>query len=670
MSGLKNILKDVHRRSLWQVLGIYLAGSWIALQVVQTVVETANLPQWLPGMAIVLLVIGFPIVMATAVLQTSSPSSDRTRPDVEFGESWGAGDPGSAAHKLFTWRNAVIGGGAAFALWGVVATGLLLTGRGVAAGGAEPDGRASIAVLPFTSMGGGDESETFSVGIHDDLLTRLSKVKSLRVISRTSVMRYKDTQKSIPEIGDELGVATILEGSVLSAGGQINFNAQLIDADSDEHLWAETYNRALTLENIFALQRELAERIAGALSATLLPEEASEIETPPTDDLEAYNYYLQGNKYFNLGPRSEDFEISFQMYQRAVELDPSFALAYAKMALAYGQLYQGGGERTQEVLDKAREAVDRAFQFDPDLAEAHLALGQWYYAGYRDYDRAMDHLNRAQAANLQSVDLFHLLGAVQRRKADFAGSIASFEEMVRLDPLSAHFAEDLGTTYWRIGEYEKAEAEFERAISLAPNLISAYDWKADLYYTWDGDTRRARETLARTDTTQGGPQWQLYLFDLADGDFEQALKRRPAQNDHFWRARALSLMGRQDEARAFYDSSLVEALPDLEENPDDMGLRFEVAFAHAALGRVEDAIREAEEAARRWPASRDALAGPRALFSLAQIYTIVGEHDRAVDTLEELLHQSPGYTRARLRIDPLLRPLHGNPRFMALTGDG
>ena len=293
MSQTKRFIREIHRRSLWQVLSIYLTASWIAVQVVQTLADSAGLPSWVPAMAVTLLVIGFPIVMATAFIQEGigqeRGSQDR-EPDAS--ELVAAGP--TTTRRLFTWRNAIGGGVAAFALWGVVATFLLLAGPradGSLARG-EPD-RPVIAVLPFTSGGAEEDSKTLSLGLHDDLLTRLSKIKALRVISRTSMMQYQETTKNIRDIGQELGAAAILEGSVLAVGDQVRVNAQLIDASTDEHLWADNYQMAYTLKNIFDLQREIAERIADALSATLLPEEKTELAAVPTEDMDAYNFFLR-----------------------------------------------------------------------------------------------------------------------------------------------------------------------------------------------------------------------------------------------------------------------------------------------------------------------------------------------------------------------------------------
>ena len=412
--------------------------------------------------------------------------------------------------QLFTWRHAMAGGVAAFALWGVVATFLLLSGpRGESStAGAGPD-RPVIAVLPFTSGGSEEDSKTLSLGLHDDLLTRLSKIKALRVISRTSMMQYQETTKDIRAIGRELGAAAILEGSVLAVGDQVRVNAQLIDASTDEHLWADNYQMAYTLKNIFDLQREIAERIAEALSATLLPDEKTELAAVPTEDLDAYNFFLRGNRYFDAGPRSDDFTVSFQMYEQAIELDPEFTDAYVRLALARSERCQNRGtcfrpENRIAIL----EAASRALSLAPDLPQAMVAMGYYHYAVERDFEKALDYGLRAEEDGLGDAEVHHLLGAVKRRMDDFEGSIESFAEAARLDPLSGHFLEDLGHTSLYVRLFEEAEEILRRAIALAPNERTAYGYLGDLYLSVDGtDTKRARNAVLEfSDTTVGTVQ--------------------------------------------------------------------------------------------------------------------------------------------------------------------
>ncbi len=380
---MKKLIREIHRRSLWQVLVIYGVGAYIGFEVIQTLTEGLGLPSWFPSCAIMLFIIGLPIVLATAFVQEGLGSAARRDPtllpDVEIGGAAAAEHArreAAGARRVFTWRNALMGGVFAFALWGVVAAGwLLLAGdivreareSGVAA--AADERWKSIAVLPFENLSDDPENAFFAAGIHDDILSQLSKIRDLTVISRTSVMQYAGTEKDMRTIADELGARTSLEGSVRRAGGQVRIVTQLIDAKADAHLWSETYDRELTVANVFAIQSEIAQRIAQALKAELSPEEKERIASRPTDSPEAYDFYLRGKEYFRRpGLEKENYRIAQQMYERAVELDPQFALAHASLSRVHSLFYRASFDRSAERLSQAREAAGRALELDPDLS--------------------------------------------------------------------------------------------------------------------------------------------------------------------------------------------------------------------------------------------------------------------------------------------------------------
>ena len=303
MNDVRRLIREIHRRSLWQVLGIYLAASWGVLQVVDTVVDTAGLPDWLPGLALILLLVGLPVVLATAIVQeglgrtaaVDSPAEETGPPSTyESPEAKRPSPIGSGRTEpvvVFTWRNAMLGGVCAMALWGVAATGLLLRGGGAAAGdeGVPP----SIAVLPFENMAS-EENQYFTDGIHEDIITALTKVGGLKVISRTSVLDFADpmNRPTIPEIAAQLGVVAILEGSVRREGEDVRVTAQLIDGRDEGHLWADTYDRGVGV-GVFALQASLAREIANELGATLAPGAGEQLERIPTESVEAYDLYMR-----------------------------------------------------------------------------------------------------------------------------------------------------------------------------------------------------------------------------------------------------------------------------------------------------------------------------------------------------------------------------------------
>jgi TolB-like protein/Tfp pilus assembly protein PilF len=689
-------MKDLNRRSILQVLGIYLAGSWGALEAVGMIVETAGLPDWLPALALILLIIGLPIIVATAFLQSHVSGSadepieapgraDTLQPATPTTQARGSTRQASARRSapatpglagFFTWRNAIAGGLAAFALWGLVATALLVRGGG---GGAPADpSELAVAVLPFASTGNTAEDESFALGIHDDLLTHLARISSFRVISRTSVMPYKDSPKNVVEIARELGAQVILEGSVQRAGDQIHLNAQLIDArEAEGHLWAENFDRRLTVANIFLIQRELAERIAGAMQATLSPEEQEEVGSAPTENLEAYTLYLKANNYFNAGPRSDDFQLALDLYRQAIDLDPGFGQAYARLALALGTLAEVEPDE-EGLLEEVKRNAELSLALDDTNAEAHLALGQYYYTGFRDYESSLREISAARTAGLNSAELYHNLGATQRRMGDFDGGIQSFEEAVRLNPLSAHYYEDLGSTYTSAGRMEEGIQRLRTAITLAPDVGSAYNFLFWALVNQDGNTARARTVLEDFEAQMGfPPDWHYMWVHWYERDFEAAAELADSVGGPIDRAFIAERLGRDAEARTFWEQALewnrgwlaeVRGASTIQLTREEANPRMGIGMALASLGQPVEAIQEAEAAMEVLPISLDAMDGPDLALRGAYVFMRAGETDRAIALLEELVAGPNEITTAILKLDPWWDPIRDDPRFQALVG--
>lgn len=684
MTDLKSLIREIHRRSVWQVISIYGAVSWIALQVVQTLVESANLPVWLPSMALVLLVIGFPIVVATAFVQEGAPglgggSGVAPERDDGVGQAPEAGNLASgtgsldrprskpsAASALFTWRNAIMGGVGAFALWGVIATFLLSTGRPIGPTALNASERPSVAVLPLESLSvDGDDDDAFARGIHDEIITRLSKLSGLRVTSRTSVMEYAGQTGNMREIARDLGVDMLLEGSIQRTSNQIALNIQLIDGATDEHIWAESYNREYSLENVFTMQREVAERVAAELQMSISPEEAGELSRAPTSNSDAYQTYLQANQFYWSGPRTEEFETAIQLYERAVDLDPDFALAHARLGFSIAQWWQvNGDERTPAIERQARDAVSRALELDSDLPEAYLAQGQVQYALDGNWGLALASLNRASGTGLKG-DYYHLLGAAQRRLGDFEGGIASWEEMVRVDPKSSHYTEDLGTTFQSVGRLEEAETQLRRAIELDATNPGPYFFLVDLLPARYGSTEVAWQLVEAAKESTG-----LELSGLAEGlhyfdrDYERALE---ITDDDASRANLLLLLGRTEEARVMARQAEQGWQGALEESGRGAFLHTRGARIAVALGNLENAAARAEAALKALPVSADAMGGPDVLYEAAAVFARIGRAERALELLEELMSIPSGYTGRYIALDPSFDPIRGEPRFSAVV---
>lgn len=567
---MTRLVQEFKRRSVWQALGIYAVGAWVALQVVDVLAQNFGLPEWFPAFALALLVIGLPIVLATAVAQRSGPASAApvdSAVGLTSGAASGSGTPGS---PLFNWRNAILGGVGAFALWGVVAAGWMLIGPGADAGTAvsEPvrDLR-SVAVLPFATRSSSEEDEYFVEGMHDDLLTQLAKIDSLKVISRTSVMEYKDVSRNIRQIADELGVATVVEGGVQRAGDRVRVNVQLIDAYTDEHLWAETYDEELTAANVFGIQGDLAKKIAEALRATLTPAVQQRMAQRPTESIEAYDLYVRG-RYIadNRGITKDGLEAAAEMYRQAIAADPAYALAHAGLGETYIAMFNTAYLSEDKALPEARAAVLRALELDPDLAEARtlraellrrdlrpaeaeqelkrvLALNPGNAAVHSQYSQILLDLGRAgeaiqearRAVQLDplSVGLRRSLVARLAWARRYEETIEEAQRLLDLDPTQsdAHYYAGMARTI--IGEYEDAIQSFEQAIELNP---------ADPYYpagiAWayaKAGNRELSIKYLRTAETAGVPLKEIGLvygvlgdLDLAFDYLERGFEAEPA----------------------------------------------------------------------------------------------------------------------------------------------
>ncbi len=497
-----------HRNSLWKVLGLYAAGSWVVLQVVDVLVQNSGLPTWVFNLALVLLIIGLPIVGATAYLHGLGGTSD----DQADGSGATSAAPGSAGApgRLFTWRNALVGGVAALALWGLLVTGWMFIGPGTgldAVAAASGDGGAggvasapdlrSVAVLPFATRSEDKQDEYFSEGMHDDVLTQLSKIDSLTVISRTSVMQYKGTTKPIPEIAAELGVASILEGSIQRSGERVRVNVQLIEASTDRHLWAETYDEELTAANVFAIQSDLAKQIAGALQATLTPETEARIEARPTESLEALDLNARARYLLlesSLDSR-EKFEQGRDLLQRAIEADSGYAQAWASLGAVYLNAGRLAFIPPDEAVSLAGAAIDRALELDPDLSDAHSARGMLLRESLQ-YEEAEQEILRAIELNPGSSEDHRRYASLLLQLDRHEESVAVARRAVQLDPLSVQARRTLGDALWWAGDWAGTVAESYKLLEMEPNDPWAY-YNAGYGHAMLGRNEEAIEAFSR-----------------------------------------------------------------------------------------------------------------------------------------------------------------------------
>ena len=669
---LKRLIREIHRRSLWQVLGIFLLGGWVAFEVVQTLTEGLGLPEWFPAFAIVLLIIGLPIVLATAFVQEGGPVRDGEDLDVAAP----AAPPGGAS-SLFTWRNAILGGVAALALLSGVGVGWVLFGDEPSSV-AEVEERPAIAILPFENMSGAPEDEYFTDGMHDEILTRLSKIAGLRVISRTSVLGYENPTRNLREIAQELGVGYIGEGTVRRAQDNVRITVQLIDAETDEYLWADTYDRELSPGAIFDIQSDVAQRIAEALSTELTEEEAIRVADRPTESQEAYDLYLRGRDYWaRPGQQAANWEIAEGLYERAIGLDPDFALARAKLSFLHGRTYWLSYDISEDRIDAQRYQSLEALRLQPDLPEAHFAEAYYDYV-QGDVNAALEGFRIAQEGAPNDPETSQWIGYIYRRVGDWDAWERTYQRTIQLNP------RDIGT-YYNLGaltlrtlrRFPEAIAALDRALELAPDFSAAAVRKGDYFVRWLGQADTLRAVLDSLPTNDFlGARRDLALWDRDSDRLLEILAIGP----DVWEAQSVisprpllaawahRLRGDEEAARLAFDSARVMLDSISIANPNDFRVHSAWGFTYAGLGRVAEAVQSASRYVSEGTGS-----SPGDVYYTrgyqrweAKILAQAGEVEAAIDALDQLLSVPSYISVALLRLDPIWDPIRDHPRFQAL----
>jgi non-specific serine/threonine protein kinase len=550
---------------------------------------------------------------------------------------------------------------------------------------AQPTTPPKIVVLPFENLGA-TEDAYFAAGMTEEITSRLANVRGLGVISRTTAVEYDRKGKTVKQIGSDLDVDYVLEGSVRwerAAGreSRVRITPQLIRVADDTHVWADRYDRVLA--DVFAMQSDVAESAVKAMGVALLPREQNALREVSTDDLQAYDHYLRGWELLRRGESETNMEGAVEMFQRAVDRDPRFALAYAGLARSHVQLYFLFFDRSQERLARAQEAADRGVALRPDLAETHIALGQYYYQGLLDYQRALSELSTALQLQPSNSAALYMTGLVLRRQGQWADSADAISSSLELDPKNAARLTNLAESDVLARRYADADQAFARAIVVSPQWAEPRAFRARLQIQWRGDAQKAQTLLDEAAHVDGLIDDGLIAgtglaVALVRRDFQGMLRHlqavTPGAIDYqfsYWpfamiRGQVHRLAGQQDLARRAFEDARIELEQRIAQDDDDARFHGSLGVAYAGLGRTEDAVREAHLGCDLMPASKDAW---RALYRLedrALVYTMVGRHGEAIAQLDDLLARSGEWTPHVLRLDPRWDPLRSNPRFQAL----
>ncbi|HXP35191.1 MAG TPA: hypothetical protein VN827_06570, partial [Chthoniobacterales bacterium] len=659
MSGF---FEELKRRKVYRVAIAYAVGSWALAQGLAQVLPVFDISNSVIRVVIALLLIGFPVALVLGWVFDVTPQGIKTTPTIA--------EPG--AHLR---RNVIM----------LVATGIVIS----AAAGFFLLPRAaarkidkSIAVLPFENLSDEKENAYFADGIQDDILTNLSKIGEMKVISRTSVMPYRGHTSNVREIGKTLGVSTILEGSVRRAGNRVRVNVQLIDATTDEHLWANDYDRDLT--DVFAIQTDLAQKISEALQAKLSPMEKSRIERKPTENGEAYLAFVQAH---NLQHAVEDIgklKQSEQLYARAIELDPKFALAFAR----YSQLESWilhTFDRTTERREKARALARQALQLQPDLPEAHLAMGFSLYYGDNDFGGALKEFEIAQRDLPNEAEGYLAIGSIQRRMGKWSESTASLEKAASLDPKDGWMLQNLALNYQNLRDYDAANKTIDRGLQVNPKGIGLWEVKTKLAIAEKGDLSVSEKAFEAAKSMELNTEEKLWLCGaradvfLLERKYQDGLSAAESLSDDLLAAIPAALSSKyyligfarkalHDEAGA--RAALLKAKGLLEgqlrKSPDSPEMHIQLAKVLAFLGEKDAALTEARRATEILPESKDAFGGPEITEGVAEVCAIVGENARAIELLDGLLGRPSSVTVPLLKLSPIWDPLRKDPRFQAL----
>lgn len=683
---------ELKRRKVYRVAAAYAIVSWLLVQAASILFPTFEAPAWVMKVFVTAVVLGFPVALILAWAFELTPAGIRRADDVP------SADP-MPSRRGSKWMAVIVTAAVlaaallAFQYLRRPRTAPAATVPVAAPKQASPNKSAmpvdkGIAVLPFQNLSSDKENAFFAQGIQDEIITTLSRISGLRVISRTSTARYNSAPENIPEIAQQLQVSHVLEGSVQKDNDRVHINVQLIRADNDAHLWAQSYDRRLT--DIFSVEAEVAKTIADSLQTTLSPQEKAQVETKPTQNADAYVLYLRAREYQTRPDVFlQDLKSAAHLYEQALALDPQFALAHARLSLAASVIYHFY-EPTETWKEKGRSEALESLRLQPSLGEGHLALGLYHYYMETDYDAALRELNIAATALPNDGDVGLYMAAVERRRGQWARALAAYQHAESIDPRNSVMLYDASQTYFGLRDWPTAIERMDRVLALNPDSSNVKIERAYIEFFGKGHVapiKAALQSLPPNLDPDGAFTFARCDAALMDRDPTAAQKALDACQletvasqtgvplpKSYLQACIDLVRGDTTKAHTGFEAARPAIEKTVNESPQDATRRAQLGLLYAFLGRKEDALREGQHAMEIKPITRDVIEGAVVQSFYALTCARLGETDKAIEFIQRLLTTpfAVDYADESVSLSDLRQrwewdPIRQDPRFQKIV---
>jgi TolB-like protein/Tfp pilus assembly protein PilF len=671
---------ELKRRNVYKTAVAYGVFAWLLIQIATQVFPFFDIPTWAVRLVVLLLLIGLPVALIFAWVFEITPEGLKRTEDVPPAQS--------ITHRTGRKLTAAIAVIIALAVMLLLIQLLRPKTREMASGASASSHEAglaldipekSIAVLPFENRSDDKQNSYFADGVQDEILTGLSRVADLKVVSRTSVMQYKAGARNLREIGQQLGVAHVLEGSVQRVANRVRVTAQLVDTRTDAHLWAEYYDRDIA--DVFAIQSEIAETITEQLRAKLSPGERAAIKQPPTTDLAAYDLFFRARALYadtsNQIQAGKKLPEAARLLDEAVGRDPNFLAAWCLLARVHGDIYWQGHDHTPERLKLANTALQAALRLRPDAGEVHLGLADYYYHGFRDYGRARSELDIARRTLPNNPEVFEYTGYIDRREGKWLEATRNLERALELDPRNFLTLQQLALVFQMQHRYGEETRTYDRALAILPDDPFTLMSRAQVTFDERADIKPFQDTLAQLVARDPMLAPDVDDTDHALCERTPAAAARALQNyavngtnpnganypRAYWEGFIARCQGDTKRAQAAFSAAREEVGKIVENQPDFAAALSLLGMIDAGLGRNEDALREGRRACELLPTAKDAVDGAAFAVNLAQIYAWTGNNDLAIEQIAAV-ERAPNYlTYGMLKLHPQWDDLRGDPRF-------